>query len=86
MRPALVEMPAQVGPVVAEPFAPILYVIAYDGFDEALNLGGLVQKEAWLEFPHQQHTRLAADLGCFAPGQRHVAKILFVFAGRQASR
>ncbi|MDR3496497.1 MAG: aldehyde dehydrogenase family protein [Ancalomicrobiaceae bacterium] len=38
VRPALVEMPAQVGPVIVETFAPILYVIAYDSFDEALAL------------------------------------------------
>ncbi|MDR3373738.1 MAG: aldehyde dehydrogenase family protein [Ancalomicrobiaceae bacterium] len=38
VRPALVEMPAQVGPVIAETFAPILYVIAYSDFDEALAL------------------------------------------------
>ncbi|KQT64445.1 MULTISPECIES: aldehyde dehydrogenase family protein [unclassified Aureimonas] len=37
-RPALVEMPAQTGPVVEETFAPILYVLRYDDFDEALRL------------------------------------------------
>ncbi|MCO6050366.1 aldehyde dehydrogenase family protein [Mesorhizobium sp. RP14(2022)] len=37
-RPALVEMPAQTGPVSEETFAPILYVIRYKGFDEALHL------------------------------------------------
>ena len=37
-RPALVEMPAQVGPVVEETFAPILYVLKYRDFDEALAL------------------------------------------------
>jgi len=37
-RPALVEMPAQVGPVVEETFAPILYALKYRDFDEALAL------------------------------------------------
>jgi aldehyde dehydrogenase (NAD+) len=37
-RPALVEMPAQTGPVVEETFAPILYVLRYGDFDEALAL------------------------------------------------
>jgi aldehyde dehydrogenase (NAD+) len=37
-RPALVEMPAQVGPVCEETFAPILYVIKYREFDEAIAL------------------------------------------------
>jgi len=35
-RPALVEMPAQVGPVVHETFAPILYVMRYKDFAEVL--------------------------------------------------
>ncbi|WP_426036805.1 aldehyde dehydrogenase family protein [Cypionkella sp. TWP1-2-1b2] len=35
-HPALVEMPAQVGPVVHETFAPILYVMRYNDFDEVL--------------------------------------------------
>ena len=38
MRPALVEMPAQSGPVLQETFAPILYVLKYSEFDEALEL------------------------------------------------
>jgi len=37
-RPALVEMPAQVGPAIEETFAPILYVLKYRDFDEALAL------------------------------------------------
>jgi aldehyde dehydrogenase (NAD+) len=36
VRPALVEMPAQVGPVLEETFAPILYVMKYTEFDAAL--------------------------------------------------
>jgi L-aminoadipate-semialdehyde dehydrogenase len=38
VRPALVEMPGQIGPVCDETFAPILYVIQYSDFDEALRL------------------------------------------------
>ncbi|TAK47873.1 MAG: aldehyde dehydrogenase family protein [Xanthobacteraceae bacterium] len=38
VRPALVEMPAQTGPVLRETFAPILYVMPYTEFDEALAL------------------------------------------------
>jgi aldehyde dehydrogenase (NAD+) len=37
-RPALVEMPGQVGPVVEETFAPILYVLKYDTIDQAIAL------------------------------------------------
>ncbi|ANB33505.1 aldehyde dehydrogenase (NAD+) [Rhodovulum sulfidophilum] len=35
-RPALVEMPAQTGPVLEETFAPILYVMRYSDFDAVL--------------------------------------------------
>ena len=38
VRPALVEMPAQTGPVIDETFAPILYVLKYKSFEEALAL------------------------------------------------
>lgn len=38
VRPAIVEMPAQTGPVKDETFAPILYIIKYNEFDEALAL------------------------------------------------
>ncbi|HBF56753.1 MAG TPA: aldehyde dehydrogenase family protein [Afipia sp.] len=38
VTPALVEMPAQTGPVLRETFAPILYVMKYSEFDEALAL------------------------------------------------
>ncbi|MBS1027625.1 L-piperidine-6-carboxylate dehydrogenase [Gluconobacter albidus] len=37
-RPALVEMPSQLGPVLEETFAPILYVMKYDTLDEAIAL------------------------------------------------
>ncbi len=38
VRPALVEMPAQAGPVLEETFAPILYVLRYSDFAEAVAL------------------------------------------------
>jgi aldehyde dehydrogenase (NAD+) len=37
-RPALVEMPGQVGPVLEETFAPILYVMRYSDFAEVMAL------------------------------------------------
>ena len=36
VRPALVEMPAQTGPVLEETFAPILYVMRYTDLDDAI--------------------------------------------------
>jgi aldehyde dehydrogenase (NAD+) len=36
VRPALVEMPKQEGPVTEETFAPILYVMKYSDFDQAI--------------------------------------------------
>jgi L-aminoadipate-semialdehyde dehydrogenase len=42
VTPALVEMPAQMGPVLAETFAPILYVLRYKDFDEAIALHNAV--------------------------------------------
>ncbi len=38
VRPALVEMPGQTGPVIQETFAPILYVLKYRSLDEAIAL------------------------------------------------
>ena len=35
-RPALVEMPGQIGPVLHETFAPIRYVMKYKSFDDVL--------------------------------------------------
>ena len=36
VRPALCEMPEQIGPVLRETFAPILYVMRYSELDEAI--------------------------------------------------
>ncbi|MEB2845126.1 aldehyde dehydrogenase family protein [Rhizobiales bacterium RZME27] len=38
VRPAIVEMPGQTGPVKDETFAPILYVIRYSDFNDAIDL------------------------------------------------
>jgi aldehyde dehydrogenase (NAD+) len=37
VKPALVEMPKQVGPVLEETFAPILYVMKYSDLDQAID-------------------------------------------------
>ena len=42
VRPALVEMPAQDGPMLRETFAPILYVMRYRALDEAIRLHNAV--------------------------------------------
>ncbi len=42
VRPALCEMPAQAGPVLRETFAPILYVMRYTAFDQAIELHNTV--------------------------------------------
>lgn len=42
VRPALVEMPEHAGPVLEETFAPILYVMKYSDFDDALRLHNAV--------------------------------------------
>ncbi|RAX41805.1 L-piperidine-6-carboxylate dehydrogenase [Rhizobium tropici] len=44
VRPALVEMPEQTGPVEQETFAPILYVMRYSDFDKALALHNAVSQ------------------------------------------
>jgi aldehyde dehydrogenase (NAD+) len=36
VKPSMIEMPAQVGPVLEETFAPILYVMKYSDFDDVL--------------------------------------------------
>jgi L-aminoadipate-semialdehyde dehydrogenase len=44
VKPALVEMPGQIGPVLRETFAPILYIMKYSDLDEALALHNGVQQ------------------------------------------
>ncbi len=41
-RPALVEMPEQTGPMLEETFAPILYVVRYEEFDQAIAMQNAV--------------------------------------------
>ena len=38
VRPAIVEMPKQAGPMLAETFAPILYVLRYRNFSDAIDV------------------------------------------------
>ena len=42
VRPALVEMPEQAGPMLEETFAPILYALKYTDFADALNIQNAV--------------------------------------------
>jgi len=42
VRPALVEMPTQTGPMCEETFAPILYVLPYDSLEEAIEWNNAV--------------------------------------------
>ncbi len=42
VRPAIVEMPSQTGPVARETFAPILYVMKYKTLDEAIAIQNAV--------------------------------------------
>ena len=42
VRPALVEMPVHAGPLIAETFAPILYVLKVSGLDESIALNNAV--------------------------------------------
>jgi aldehyde dehydrogenase (NAD+) len=44
VRPALVEMPSQCGPVLNETFAPILYVMRYDKLEDAIALNNAVSQ------------------------------------------
>ncbi|MBU6462993.1 MAG: aldehyde dehydrogenase family protein [Bradyrhizobium sp.] len=64
VRPALVEMPAQTGPVLRETFAPILYVMKYTELDAAI----------------EQHNAVAHGLSSsiFSTDMREVEKFLSV--------
>ena len=44
VRPAIVEVPAQQGSVLQETFAPILYVLRYNHFDQAIALNNSVSQ------------------------------------------
>jgi aldehyde dehydrogenase (NAD+) len=42
VRPAIVELAAQAGPMLHETFAPILYVVPYDNFEDAIAINNSV--------------------------------------------
>jgi aldehyde dehydrogenase (NAD+) len=42
VRPAMVELASQCGPMLQETFAPILYVVPYDSFEEAISMNNAV--------------------------------------------
>ena len=42
VRPAIVELTEQSGPMLLETFAPILYVVPYDNFDDAIVTNNVV--------------------------------------------
>ena len=42
VRPAIVELPGQTGPMLHETFAPILYVVPYEDFEEAIAINNAV--------------------------------------------
>ena len=64
VRPALVEMPGQVGPVTRETFAPILYVMRYDDLDEVLerhnDVGGGLSSSIFTTDLREMETFLSA--------------------------
>lgn len=65
VRPALVEMPKQTGPVMEETFAPILYVMAYDDFDEVIEqhnaVGGGLSSSIFTRDIREAERFLASD-------------------------
>ena len=66
VRPALVEMPAQTGPVMDETFAPLLYVLRYETLDEAIALqNGVPQGLSSSIFTHdlREADRFTSALG-----------------------
>jgi|TARA_R110000764_G_scaffold67405_3_gene140225 aldehyde dehydrogenase (NAD+) len=64
VRPALVEMPEQAGPVLRETFAPILYVMKYSDFDEVLerhnDVGGGLSSSIFTTDLREMETFLSA--------------------------
>ena len=69
VRPALVEMPEQAGPVLRETFAPILYVMKYGDFDEVLEQhnavgGGLSSSIFTTDMREMEHFLSARGSDC----------------------
>ena len=64
VKPALVEMPEQAGPVLRETFAPILYVMKYSNLDEALehhnDVGGGLSSSIFTTDLREMETFLSA--------------------------
>lgn len=66
VRPALVEMPSQTGPVLEETFAPILYVMKYSDFDAAIedhNAVGAGLSSSVFTLDMQEAERFLSDEG-----------------------
>ena len=64
VKPAIVEMPSQTGPVTRETFAPILYVMKYSDFDDALeqhnDVGGGLSSSIFTTDLREMETFLSA--------------------------
>ncbi|WP_337955775.1 aldehyde dehydrogenase family protein [Fulvimarina manganoxydans] len=64
VKPAIVEMPAQSGPVTRETFAPILYVMKYSDFDAAIeqhnDVGGGLSSSIFTTDLREMETFLSA--------------------------
>ena len=67
VRPAIVEMKRQEGPVLQETFAPILYVMRYRELDEAIALNNACAAGAVLVDLHHRHARSRSG-SCPRPG------------------
>ena len=63
VRPALVEMPGQAGPVLKETFAPILYVMRYRELPDAIRLHNAVPRG----YPLPSSRTICAKRSCSCP-------------------
>jgi aldehyde dehydrogenase (NAD+) len=68
VKPALVEMPGQVGPVLEETFAPILYIMRYDDLDAVMALhndvaAGLSSAVFTTDMREAEHFLVMSDCG-----------------------
>jgi aldehyde dehydrogenase (NAD+) len=71
VSPAIAEMPEQSDVVRHETFAPILYVLAYDDFEEALRLNNEVPQGPVVVHLHHRHSRGRALPECLGQRLRH---------------
>ncbi len=67
VRPALVEMPAQIGPMLRETFAPILYVMKYSDLDVALALHNDVPQDSHHRSSRMMSAKWKNSCPCWAP-------------------